>query len=95
MAKRLEKMRSNPNAGWTMADVEAVCTEFGIVCRAPRGGGSHYRIGHPSLAEKLTIPAKRPIKAPYIRDLIRFIDAVRDRHERPDLPDRDHPTDGR
>lgn len=77
MSKRLEAMRSNPKAGWAITDVEAVCAEFGIVCRPPRGGGSHYRIGHPSQSEKLTVPSKRPIKAPYIRDLVRFIDIVR------------------
>ncbi len=93
MSKRLERMRANPKGGWTMADVQALCGEFGIVCRPPRGGGSHYGIGHSSMTGKLTIPAHRPIKAPYIRDLIRFIDSVRDRHERPDLSDPDHTAD--
>ena len=51
------------------------CAEFGIQCKP--GRGSHYRIGHPSQAVKLTIPAKRPIKPIYIRDLVRFIDQVR------------------
>lgn len=77
MSNRLEAMRANPKAGWTIGEVEAVCAEFGIACRPPRGGGSHFRVGHPSQGEKLTIPAKRPIKAPYIRDLVRFIDTVR------------------
>ena len=78
MSGCLEDMRSNPKAGWTIADVSAVCREFGIRCQPARGGGSHYRIGHPSQREKLTIPAKRPIKPIYIRDLVRFIDSVRD-----------------
>lgn len=75
MSKRLEAMRANAKAGWTIADVEAACAEFGIQCKP--GRGSHYRIGHPSQAVKLTIPAKRPIKPIYIRDLVRFIDQVR------------------
>jgi hypothetical protein len=78
MSKRLEAMRANPKAGWTIADVKAVCSEFGIDCRSARGGGSHFGIGHPTHREKLTIPAKRPIKPIYIRDLVRFIDRVRD-----------------
>lgn len=77
MTKRLEAMRANPKAGWTIADIEAVCSEFGIACRSARGGGSHYRIGHPSQREKLTIPSKRPIKPVYIRDLVRFVDRVK------------------
>lgn len=77
MSKRLEAMRAKPNAGWTIADVEALCAEVGVECRAPRGGGSHYRIGHRSQFEKLTIPTARPIKGWYLRELVRFIDKVR------------------
>lgn len=78
MSKRLEAMRADPKSGWTISDVGALCREFGVDCRPARGGGSHYGIGHPSQREKLTIPAKRPIKPIYIRDLVRFIDRVRD-----------------
>ncbi|MCX5494880.1 type II toxin-antitoxin system HicA family toxin [Kaistia dalseonensis] len=77
MSKRLERMRSGPAADWTIADVEAVCREFGIFCEPPRGGGSHYKVAHAALDEKLTIPSKRPIKAIYIRLLVAFIDRVR------------------
>jgi len=45
--------------------------------RAGRGGGSHYKVAHAQMAEKLTIPYKRPIKPVYIRKLVAFIDAVR------------------
>jgi hypothetical protein len=62
MSKRLEAMRANPRGDWMIADVIALCAEFGVFCEAPRGGGSHYKIGHPKLAQKLTIPSKRPIK---------------------------------
>jgi hypothetical protein len=62
MSKRLEAMRANPRGDWRIADVIALCAEFGVFCEAPRGGGSHYKIGHPKLAQKLTIPSKRPIK---------------------------------
>jgi predicted RNA binding protein YcfA (HicA-like mRNA interferase family) len=51
--------------------------EYDVLCRAPRGGGSHYRIAHPRLPQKLTVPFKRPIKPVYIKQLVQFIDAVR------------------
>ena len=76
MSKRLEGMRRNPAGDWTIRDVEWVCREFGIMCEASRGGGSHYKVAHPRMTEKLTIPLKRPIKPVYIRKLVAFIDAV-------------------
>ncbi len=63
MTRRLDDMRSNPRGDWRIGDVEALCREFGILCEPPRGGGSHYKIAHPRIAEKLTIPFRRPIKA--------------------------------
>jgi hypothetical protein len=79
LSDRLEKMRANPAAGWRMSDIEAVCREHGVFCAPPRGGGSHYKIGHRAMAEKLTIPYNRPIKPIYIRKLVAFLDAVRGR----------------
>jgi hypothetical protein len=43
MSKRLEDMRNNPRGDWRIEDVETVCREHGILCSAPRGGGSHYK----------------------------------------------------
>lgn len=79
MSKRLEAMRANPRANWTIADVEAVCREFDIVCEAPRGGGSHYKVGHASQVLKLAIPYKRPLKPVYVRQIVAFVDRVRAR----------------
>lgn len=77
MSKRLERMRANPAADWTINDVEAVCREHGVLCEPARGGSSHYKVAHPALREKLTIPFKRPVKPVYIHQLVKFIDAVR------------------
>jgi hypothetical protein len=77
MSRRLEDMRRNPQGDWALSDVSAVCAEFEIVCAPPRGGGSHYKIVHPRMAEKLTIPSKRPIKPFYIKKLVAFIDQLR------------------
>jgi hypothetical protein len=38
---------------------------------------NNYKVAHPRMAEKLTIPYKRPIKPVYIRKLVAFIDAMR------------------
>ena len=54
-----------------------MCRQYGILCEPPRGGGSHYKAAHPMMAEKLTIPYKRPIKPVYIRKLTALVAAVR------------------
>jgi hypothetical protein len=77
MSKRLEEMRNNPRGDWRIEDVEAICREYGILCSAARGGGSHYKVAHPRMTEKLTIPYKRPIKPVYIRKLVALVDSVR------------------
>lgn len=77
MSKRLEAMRGNPNNNWQIADITALCREFGVSCEPPRGGGSHYRVSHPRIARKLTPPFKRPIKPVYIKQLVSFIDELR------------------
>jgi hypothetical protein len=76
MSRRLDRMRSNPAGNWTIADVEAVCREHDVRCTSPSGGGSHYKVSHPSMREILTIPSRRPIKPIYIRKLVRFIHHV-------------------
>ncbi|MFG1373396.1 type II toxin-antitoxin system HicA family toxin [Xanthobacter oligotrophicus] len=76
MSKRLDRMRANPSSDWTIEDVAALCREHDVACEAPRGGSSHYKVSHPSQAEILTVPFKRPIKPVYIRKLVAFIDAV-------------------
>ncbi|MEA3015945.1 MAG: hypothetical protein QOI38_667 [Sphingomonadales bacterium] len=72
--KLLSRMRANPR-DWRIEDVASACAAFGVACTPPRKG-SHYKVKHPSQAEMLTIPARRPIKPVYIVDLVRFIDAV-------------------
>jgi hypothetical protein len=73
----LDRMRRNPAGDWTIRDVEALCQQHGILCEPPRGGGSYYKVAHAMIAEKLTIPYKRPIKPVYIRKLTAFVAAVR------------------
>lgn len=72
----LERMRSNPAGDWTIAYIERLCRRYGIGCRPPSGGGSHFKISHDRVTEILTIPARRPIKQKYIRLLVRFVSLV-------------------
>jgi hypothetical protein len=72
---RLDRMRSNPAGDWKIADIEAVCAEYGIRCTPP-AGGSHYKVSHSASRDILTIPSRRPVKPVYIRKLVRFIDRI-------------------
>ena len=74
--KLLADTRVNPR-DWRIADVERLCGAFGIACTPPRTG-SHYKISHSAAAMILTIPAHRPIKPVYIRELVKLVDAVRE-----------------
>ena len=70
----LEQMRRNPAGDWRIRDVGALCSEYGLLFRAGKGT-SHSHIKHPAAREILTIPARRPIKPVYIRNLVRYIEA--------------------
>ncbi|PIB90833.1 hypothetical protein [Caulobacter sp. FWC2] len=74
-AKLLAAMAANPKGDWRIGDVEAVCRHFGVTCRAP-SGGSHYTLSHPSSVGILTIPARRPIKPVYIKQLVTYLGRV-------------------
>lgn len=74
--KLLERMRNNAS-NWRIEDVITVAKRYGLVYR--NEGGSHYHFSHADLAEHLSIPAHRPIKAVYIRALVKFIDAIKEK----------------
>ena len=78
MAKRgeklLERMRSNPR-DWRIEDVRALCTAFDLDLERPPGG-SHYGVSEPQQRRHVTVPFARPVKPVYIRQLVRFVDAV-------------------
>jgi hypothetical protein len=73
--KLLESMRNSPAGDYRIEDVAAVCRAVGIACVAP-SRGSHYRISHPAMPKILTIPARRPVKPVYIRELVAYIDRL-------------------
>lgn len=73
--KRLRDMRLNPAGDWQISDVQVVCNTYGVQLLPP-SGGSHYKVAHPSQKEIITVIAKRPIKAFYIKRFVQFVDAV-------------------
>ena len=76
-ADLLERMRANPQADWTIADIERLCRACGLTITSPRRG-SHYKVRDPKGGTTLTIPARRPIKAVYIRALVALADRFRE-----------------
>ncbi|MBB3348880.1 type II toxin-antitoxin system HicA family toxin [Sphingomonas sp. BK069] len=72
--KLLAAMRAHPH-DWRITDVERLCRAYGLTCLPPRHG-SHYKVTHSAMQAILTIPARRPIKQVYIRDLVHMIDAL-------------------
>jgi hypothetical protein len=76
--KLLEDMRANAAGDWGMKDVETLCEQIGLTCKPPRRG-SHHKVFCPGVQGMLTIPAKKPIKAPYIRSLVALADVHRKR----------------
>lgn len=78
----LEQMRRNPSADWTIEDVAKVCEEHHMELWPP-AGGSHYKVVSPVLSAHLMIPARKPIKVLYIKELVKIVDGhiiVRKRH---------------
>lgn len=69
-------MRANPR-DWRIEDIASVARAEGIACTPPRKG-SHFKLSHPGRPEILTVPAHRPIKPVYVREFVRFVDAVRE-----------------
>jgi len=43
-SSRLDRMRANPAADWTIDDVATLCREHVIRCTPPSGGGSHWKV---------------------------------------------------
>ena len=72
------RMRQNPAGDWTITDIERLCAGLGWRCLPPTGGGSHWKVAAPDGPMILTIPARRPIKAIYIRKLLTMMDGLSD-----------------
>jgi hypothetical protein len=71
--KLLAAMRRNPRADWRIEQLKAVADRLGVAHRQP--GTSHVTF-RPPRGEKLTVPARRPIKPVYVRKFLALIDAL-------------------
>jgi predicted RNA binding protein YcfA (HicA-like mRNA interferase family) len=69
--KLLEAMRHNPR-DWRIEALMTLARQFGLEVR--NKGGSHHVFSHPAIAEIVSIPAHRPIKPAYVRQLVTLID---------------------
>lgn len=74
--KLLDAMRANPR-DWRIEDVATVCAAYGVDCIAPRKG-SHYKVRDEVGEWMLIVPAHKPIKPTYIKQLVRKLDQSRD-----------------
>ena len=71
--KLLAAMRQNPN-DWTMPKLITVANQCGMEVRST--GGSHHVFSHSSVNDSLSVPARRPIKAIYVKRFMALIDQI-------------------
>lgn len=69
--KLLAKMRKNPAADWTLADLKTVAKARGWTWRQP--GTSHVTFRTPT-GRMLTVPAHKPVKTVYVREFLRLME---------------------
>ncbi len=70
--KLLDKMRRNPR-DWRIERLQTIAEAYGVAW--VHSGGSHCTF-RTTKGEKLTVPAKRPIKPVYIRHFVDLIDTL-------------------
>ena len=73
--KLLAAMRQNPS-DWTMAQLLTIAQRHGMEVRST--GGSHHVFSYSGVRDSLTVPARRPIKAVYIKRFLALIDQIED-----------------
>ncbi len=71
--KLLSAMRRNPAGDWRIEQLKTVADRYGIAWR--QSGTSHVTFRPPS-GDKLTVPARRPIKPVYVRKFLALIEAL-------------------
>ena len=57
----LSRMRQNPR-DWRIEDLEVVARRYSVAVR--KRGGSHVVFSHEQAVRIVTVPARRPVKAP-------------------------------
>lgn len=67
------RMRQNPR-DWRLEELITLAEHYGFGWM--EGKGSHTKLYHPKLVEILTVPAKRPIKPIYVKQLLMLIERL-------------------
>jgi len=73
--KIVSAMRNNPR-DWVMAKLLTVASHYGLEVRST--GGSHHVFSHSLVKDSLSVPARRPIKAIYIKRFVALIDQIQE-----------------
>jgi hypothetical protein len=73
--KMLLKLRRNQK-GWRIEELQTIACGNGVDWRRPGRGGSHVIFSVVGVREIVSVPAKRPIKPIYIKQLLALIDAA-------------------
>jgi len=74
-AKLLDAMRNNPR-DWRMEQLLTIARQFDVEVR--NDGGSHHVFSHPAATGIVTVPARRPIKPVYVRQIVALIDTIKE-----------------
>lgn len=74
-AKLLSAMRQNPH-DWAMGNLLTLANQYGMEVRST--GDSHHVFSHPSVRDPLSVPARRTIKAIYIKRFVTLIDQIQE-----------------
>ena len=72
----IRRMRNNPR-GWSIADLKALATRFGIDWRQP--GTSHVTFSYPG-TQPLTVPARKPVKPIYVARFLELLERIGEGH---------------
>ena len=70
--KLLDRMRRNPR-DWRIEQLQTVAAAYNVAW--VHSGGSHCIFRTPK-GDKLSVPAKRPVKPVYIRQFVSLIDTI-------------------
>lgn len=71
--KELEKIRNNPN-DVTPDRLEKLCRSFGFLWKH---GSNHDIVSHELLVQSYTVPRHKPVKRPYVKNVIKMIDEIK------------------
>jgi hypothetical protein len=77
LEKLLAAMRRNPSADWRIEQLKAIADRHGM--SYPKPGTSHVTFRSPR-GDKLTVPARRPIKPVYVRKFLALLEALETAH---------------